>query len=72
MRSWKAKSDALAALDATAAELVELGIRRDEVYSRHRECILAADKLGIERSTIINRSALSRRTVYLILGEAGQ
>jgi hypothetical protein len=42
------------------------------MYSRHWECINTADKLGIERSTIINRSVLSRRTVYLILGEAGR
>lgn len=62
--------EALAALDANAAELARNNSERDGLMARARVLILAADAAGVDRTTIINRSGLSRRTVYKMLGES--
>lgn len=61
---------ALEALDANATELARNGSERDRLMARARVLILAADAAGVDRTTIINRSGLSRRTVYKMLGES--
>lgn len=64
------QTQALVALDANATELARNGSERDSLMARARVLILAADAAGVDRTTIINRSGLSRRTVYKILGES--
>lgn len=61
------KTEALAALDETAAELADVQAKREDVMKRIEANILAADRAGVPRMTIVKRSGVSLRTAYKIL-----
>jgi len=62
----------LAALDQNAAARARVGAARNQLMVTARVLVLAADDAGVDRSTIIAHSGLSRRTVYKMFAEAGR
>ena len=64
--------EALAALADNAAARSGVSAERELLMAEARRLVLAAEAAGVDRTTIINCSGLSRRTVYKMFADAGR
>lgn len=62
----------VALLVDNAAARAAVHAEREALMAEARRLVLAADDAGVDRSTIIDRVRLSRRTVYKMFADAGR
>ena len=66
------RDEVLAALTNNAAARAGVSAERDLLMAEAARLVVAADTAGVDRTTIINCSGLSRRTVYKMFADAGR